>query len=189
MYHLPHYEDLPEVEITAITMRGDRPIYRNHQTYAGYRSPAVAAAVSRGGAVQPADRDRPQREGRALPDLGRGALLHPAVRLSARRLRQRRADAAMGAPWLNTKLVVAVSPDTDLDDPGDVYHAIATRCDPARDIIIVGNTRGSPYDPSASRSKGSIPGGPSARWASMPPSSRGTIPPISNAPGRATGAR
>ena len=24
---------------------------------------------------------------------------------------------AMGAPWLNTKLVVAVSPDTDLDDP------------------------------------------------------------------------
>ena len=43
---------------------------------------------------------------------------------------------AMGAPWLNTKLVVAVSPDTDLDDPGDVYHAIATRCDPARDVII-----------------------------------------------------
>ncbi len=37
---------------------------------------------------------------------------------------------AMGAPWLNTKMVVAVSPDTDLDDTGDVYHAIATRCDP-----------------------------------------------------------
>ena len=32
MYNLPHYEYLPEVEITAITMRGDRPIYRNHQT-------------------------------------------------------------------------------------------------------------------------------------------------------------
>jgi 2,5-furandicarboxylate decarboxylase 1 len=32
MYNLPHYENLPEVEITAITMRGDRPIYRNHQT-------------------------------------------------------------------------------------------------------------------------------------------------------------
>ena len=56
---------------------------------------------------------------------------------------------AMGAPWLNTKLVVAVSPDTNLDDPGDVYHAVATRCDPARDVIIVPNTRGSPYDPSA----------------------------------------
>jgi UbiD family decarboxylase len=55
----------------------------------------------------------------------------------------------MGAPWLNTKMVVAVSPDTDLERPGEVYHAIATRCDPARDIIVVPRTRGSPYDPSA----------------------------------------
>src|SRR5262249_50191447 len=64
---------------------------------------------------------------------------------------------AMGAPWLNTKLVVAVSPDTDLDDPGDVYHAIATRCDPARDVIVVPNTRGSPYDPSARPLEGQYP--------------------------------
>ena len=63
----------------------------------------------------------------------------------------------MGAPWLNTKLVVAVWPDTDLDNPGDVYHAIATRCDPARDIIIVPNTRGSPYDPSARPLDGQYP--------------------------------
>ncbi len=64
---------------------------------------------------------------------------------------------AMGAPWLNTKLVVAVSPDTNLDDPADVYHAIATRCDPARDVIIVSNTRGSPYDPSARPLEGHYP--------------------------------
>lgn len=56
---------------------------------------------------------------------------------------------AMGAPWINTKLVVAVSPDTDIEDAADVYHAIATRADPARDIFTVGNTRGSLYDPSA----------------------------------------
>jgi 2,5-furandicarboxylate decarboxylase 1 len=56
---------------------------------------------------------------------------------------------AMGAPWLNTKMVVAVSPDVDLDNPGDVFRSMATRCDPSRDIIVVGNTRGSPYDPSA----------------------------------------
>ena len=43
----------------------------------------------------------------------------------------------MGSPWLNTKMVVAVSPDTNLDDPAEVYHAIATRADPARDVIIV----------------------------------------------------
>ena len=63
----------------------------------------------------------------------------------------------MGAPWLNTKLAVAVSPDTDLDDPGDVYHAIATRCDPARDVVVVPNTRGSPYDPSARPLEGQYP--------------------------------
>ena len=97
---------------------------------------------------------------------------------------------AMGAPWLNTKMVVAVSPDTDLDDPGDVYHAIATRCDPARDIIIVGeHARLALRSRPPSRSKASIRGGSSARWASMPPSSRGTTPRISNAPGPATGAR
>ena len=54
----------------------------------------------------------------------------------------------MGAPWLNTKMVVAVSPDTDISNPAEVYHAMATRCDPSRDIIIVDNTRGSPFDPS-----------------------------------------
>jgi 2,5-furandicarboxylate decarboxylase 1 len=32
MYFLPHYDNCPEFEATAITMRGDRPIYRNHQT-------------------------------------------------------------------------------------------------------------------------------------------------------------
>jgi len=63
----------------------------------------------------------------------------------------------MGAPWLNTKMVVAVSPDTDIDDARDVYHAIATRCDPARDIIVVPNTRGSPYDPSAQPLAGHAP--------------------------------
>ena len=45
-----------------------------------HRPSAVAAALSRGGALQSAERDRPRRQGRALPDLGRGALLHPPVR-------------------------------------------------------------------------------------------------------------
>ncbi len=55
---------------------------------------------------------------------------------------------AMGAPWLNTKMVVAVSPDTDIDDARDVYLAMATRVDPARDIVVVPHTRGSLFDPS-----------------------------------------
>jgi UbiD family decarboxylase len=64
---------------------------------------------------------------------------------------------AMGAPWLNTKMVVAVSPDTDIDNPGDVYLAMASRADPARDVIIVPQTRGSPFDPSAMPIEGQAP--------------------------------
>ena len=35
------------------------------------------------------------------------------------------------------------------DDARDVYYAIAMRSDPARDMFVVPNTRGSLYDPSA----------------------------------------
>ena len=31
MYALPKKQKLPELRVTAITMRADRPIYRNHQ--------------------------------------------------------------------------------------------------------------------------------------------------------------
>ena len=64
---------------------------------------------------------------------------------------------AMGAPWLNTKMVVAISPDTDIDDARDIYLAMATRVDPARDIVVVPNTRGSLFDPSGSPIEGQEP--------------------------------
>lgn len=149
MYHLPHHENIPELEVTAITMRGDRPIYRNHQTC-------------------------PDTDHQTLPRLCHEAVLYNRLTemgLTVRDVRFPTWGAAlscilqfdypregfvndalmlvMGSPWLNTKLVVAVSPDTNIDDPGDVYHAIATRVDPARDVFVVPNTRGSLYDPSA----------------------------------------
>jgi UbiD family decarboxylase len=157
MYYLPHFENVPEFHLTAITMREDRPIYRNHQSC-------------------------PATDHQTLPRLCHEAVLFNRLRemdLDARDVRfpawggalscilqfsySRQGfvnDAlmmAMGAPWLNTKLVVAVSPDTDLDNPADVYHAIATRADPARDVFIVGNTRGSLYDPAAAPLEGSYP--------------------------------
>ncbi len=157
MYHLPHYEELPEVEITAITMRADRPIYRNHQT-----TPETDH--------QPLPRlcheavlyNRLSEIGLDVKDVRFptwGAALSCLIQVTAPRegFMNDALMTAMGAPWLNTKLVVAVSPDTDLDDPADVYHAIATRCDPSRDVIIVGNTRGSPYDPSARPLEGHYP--------------------------------
>jgi UbiD family decarboxylase len=157
MYHLPHYENLPEVEITAITMRADRPIYRNHQTCPDTDHQTLprlcheAVLYNRLSEIGLEVKDvRFPTWGAALScilqfDYPREGMVNDALML------------AMGAPWLNTKLVVAVSPDSNLDDPGDVYHAIATRCDPARDVIIVPDTRGSPYDPSARPLEGQYP--------------------------------
>jgi len=148
-YYLPKTSKLPEFTVTAITMRADRPIYRNHLTC-------------------------PETDHQPLPRLCHEAVLYNRLTEMGLKVKDVRFptwgaavscilqfdypregfvnDAlmlAMGSPWLNTKMVVAVSPDTDLDKPAEVYHAIATRCDPARDIIIVPHTRGSPYDPSA----------------------------------------
>ncbi|MGE0733250.1 MAG: hypothetical protein AB7P50_00700, partial [Alphaproteobacteria bacterium] len=64
--------------------------------------------------------------------------------------------ALMTTPLINGKIAVAVSEDTDIDDPGAVYHAICTRSDPGRDVIVVPTTRGHPGDPSATP----IPGDP-----------------------------
>ena len=157
MYNLPHFENVPQLDVTAITMRADRPLYRNHQTC-------------------------PDTDHQTLPRLCHEAVLYNRLSEMGLEVKDVRFptwgaalscilqfeyprqgfvnDAlmlAMGSPWLNTKMVVAVSPDTDIDDPGSVYHAIATRADPARDIIIVPGTRGSIYDPSAEPLGGAYP--------------------------------
>ena len=155
MYHLPHAEHLPIFEVSAITMRADRPIYRNHQTTPDTDHQTLprlcheAVLYNRLTEIGLAVKDvRFPPWGGALScilqfDYPRDGFVNDALM------------TAMGAPWLNTKLVVAVSPDTNLDDPGDVYHAIATRCDPARDVIVVPHTRGSLYDPAAAAMPGS----------------------------------
>src|SRR5262249_37653635 len=53
MYHLPHFENVPEVEITAVTMRGDRPIYRNHQTCPDTDHPGLPRLRPEAGLLNP----------------------------------------------------------------------------------------------------------------------------------------
>jgi 2,5-furandicarboxylate decarboxylase 1 len=157
MYHLPHYDDVPELEITAITMCGDRPIYRNHQTCPDtdhqtlprlcHEAVLYNRLIELGLDVKDV---RFPTWGGALScilqfDYPREGFVNDALML------------AMGSPWLNTKMVVAISPDTDIESPAEVYHAIASRVDPARDIIIVPGTRGSLYDPSATPMAGRHP--------------------------------
>jgi UbiD family decarboxylase len=161
MYFLPKSSRVPEFEVTAITMRADRPIVRNHQTCPDTDHQPLprlcheAVLYNRLSEMGLAVKDvRFPTWGAALScvvqfDYPREGMVNDALML------------VMGSPWLNTKMVVAVSPDTDLDRPGEVYHAIATRCDPARDVIIVPNTRGSPYDPSGT------PFGPDKFWRTV----------------------
>ena len=156
-YFLPKEQKIPRIDVTAITMRADRPIYRNHQTV-------------------------PDTDHQPLPRLCHEAVLYNRITEIGLDVRDVRFppwgaavscvlqvdyprpgfvnDAlmqAMGAPWLNTKMVVAVSPDTDVDDPGAVYRAIATRADPARDLFVVPATRGSLYEPSGALIPGHEP--------------------------------
>ncbi|OGL10126.1 MAG: hypothetical protein A3I14_13195 [Candidatus Rokubacteria bacterium RIFCSPLOWO2_02_FULL_73_56] len=65
--------------------------------------------------------------------------------------------AALGAD-LYVKRVVVVDHDVDVFDDRQVNWAIATRCQPDRDLTVVTNTRGSDLDPSA-REDGST-----AKW-------------------------
>ncbi|MFQ5665012.1 MAG: UbiD family decarboxylase domain-containing protein [Candidatus Binatia bacterium] len=147
-YFLPRTVPAPEFEVTAITMRRN-PIYRNHQIV-------------------------PFTDHQPLPRLFHEAQLYRQLRSMGLDVREvffppwgaalsciiqvapafdgQVADAllaVMGAPWLNTKLVVAVDPDINVYDPADVYFALATRVDPARHVVVVPNTRANPMDPSA----------------------------------------
>ena len=148
-YYLPKSSTLPEFTLTAMTMRADRPIVRNHQTCPDTDHQPLPRLCHEAMLY-----NRLTEMGLAVKDVRFptwGAALSCIVQFDYPRdgFVNDALMACMGAPWLNTKMVVAVSPDTDLDDAADVYYAIATRCDPARDLIVVAHTRGSPYDPSA----------------------------------------
>ena len=157
MYFLPKQQLLPSMQITAITMRRDRPIYRNHQT-----TPNTDHQVLPRLCHEAVLYNRLREIGLEVSDVRFptwGAALSCIIQVEAPRegFINDALMTCMGAPWLNTKMVVAVSPDTDIDNPGEVYHAMATRCDPSRDVIIVDDTRGSPYDPSARPLEGPFP--------------------------------
>ncbi len=148
-YYLPRSSKLPEFTLTAMTMRADRPIVRNHQSCPDTDHQPLPRLCHEAMLY-----NRLTEMGLAVKDVRFptwGAALSCIVQFGYPRegFVNDALMACMGAPWLNTKMVVAVSPDTNLDDPADVYYAIATRCDPARDLIVVPHTRGSPYDPSA----------------------------------------
>jgi UbiD family decarboxylase len=138
----------PVFEITAITM-SDTLIYRNHMMtpftdhqelprlfheailYERLQAMGIrvhdVAFPNGGGALLCAIQIEPAMDGQATD-----ALL-----------------SVLGSTFMNAKMVVAVDPDIDIHDPRDLEYALATRVDPSRDVLIVPNSRGWPFDPSA----------------------------------------
>lgn len=150
MYYIPRQTPQPVVRMTAITMRKDRPIYRNYQT-----TPETDHQIIPRLCHEAVLYNRLTEMGLAVKDVrfpSWGGAMSCIVQIEGVPRVGFINDALMmmmSCPWNNAKLSVAISEDTDIDNPGSVYHALATRCDPARDAITVPLTRGSQWDPSA----------------------------------------
>jgi 2,5-furandicarboxylate decarboxylase 1 len=54
----------------------------------------------------------------------------------------------------DVKQVIVVDEDVDIHDPAEVEWAVATRCQPDRDLLIVSNSQGSKLDPSSNNGVG-----------------------------------
>jgi UbiD family decarboxylase len=163
MLFTPGANQQPVFEVTAITMRRDA-IYRNHMMtpftdhqelprlwqeailYERIRGMGVpvhdVAYVNAGGAMLLLLQVEPRADGQV-----KDALL-----------------AAMGS-FTNNKLVVAVDPDIDIFSERDVLYALATRVDPARDLVVVDGTRGWIFDP---RSRPLVDASPAAEMSRFP---------------------
>lgn len=150
MYRIPRESLQPRVDFTAITMRADRPIYRNYQT-----TPETDHQVIPRLCHEAVLYNRLSEMGVPIKDIrfptfggAMSCILQLAV-IPRDGIINDALMMMMSCPWNNAKMSVAISADTDIGSAAAVYHAIATRCDPARDMFIVDRTRGSLWDPSA----------------------------------------
>jgi 2,5-furandicarboxylate decarboxylase 1 len=156
MLFTPYASPQPVFEVTAITTNRN-PIYRHHQM-------------------------TPFTDHQEMPRLFHEAILYERIRAMGLKVRdvhfpqgggalsviiqvEPAAEgqvtdallAVLGSPWSNTKMAIAVDPDIDIYDNRDVLYAMATRVDPSRDVTIIGNARGWPFDPSAQPVLGALP--------------------------------
>lgn len=156
MLFLPYAAQQPVFEVTAITMRSN-PIYRNHQM-TPFTDHQEMPRLFHEAIIY----DRLRALGVGIRDVyfspGGGAL---SVFIQVEPTMDGQVTDALlsvlGSTWMNTKMVVAVDPDIDIYDYRDVHYAMATRVDPSKDVVTVGNARGLPFDPSAEPVLGAFP--------------------------------
>lgn len=132
---------------------------------------------------------------RRLKDVGGGPLLHNvialpgifglAVQMTPRFYGEAKnlLMAALASEYQHPKVAIAVDPDVDLFNPAELLWALATRVDPARDIVVIPGTHNHAMDASLAELGG--PG--TALWQRLGSKVLidATIPPPADAKARA----
>lgn len=144
----PYSSQQPVFEVSAITMQ-DQPIYRNHQMTPFTDHQELPRLFHEAIIFE-----RLQTMGIDVRDVHfpAGGGHFSCILQVAPTMDGQVTDAilcALGAPWLNMKMVVAVDPDIDIYDDRELHYVIASRVNPSRDLIIIDNARGTPFDPTA----------------------------------------
>lgn len=167
MLFTPYASQQPVFEVTAITMRADHQIWRNH-----LMTPFTDHQEMPRLFYEAIIYDRLRAMGLEVHDVlfsqGGGAL-SVFIQVSPR-FEGQVTDAllsVLGASWLNCKMVVAVDPDIDIHDYRDVHYAMAVRVDPSKDLVVVPHGRGFPFDPTAQPLLGALPNTAETRFPSV----------------------
>lgn len=162
----PYASQQPVFEVTAITMRKDRPIYRNH-LMTPFTDHQEMPRIFHEAIIY--EKLRAMIDIRDVHFSQGGGSLSVIIQV-APSFDGQVTDAllsVLGSTWLNTKMVIAVDLDIDIYDYRDVHYAMAVRVDPSKDVITVPRARGFPFDPTAEPVVGALPDTEETRFPSV----------------------
>ncbi len=144
----------PLVRIKAISMRRDAIYYNLHMPWEN----TWLAAPTRYAAIRQALKTAGVQVKDINVTLGGCAFWHAVI--SIRKQPGEGKNALLAAlSVMDLKHVVVVDDDIDVFDPTEVEWAIATRVQGDKDVMIVGNARAKPLDPSLPQGYGVVPTG------------------------------
>jgi 2,5-furandicarboxylate decarboxylase 1 len=144
----------PLVHIKAISMRRDAIYYNLHMPWEN----TWLAAPTRYAAIRQALKTAGVQVKDINVTLGGCAFWHAVI--SIRKQPGEGKNALLAAlSVMDLKHVVVVDDDIDVFDPTEVEWAIATRVQGDRDVMVIGNARAKPLDPSLPQGWGVVPTG------------------------------
>jgi 2,5-furandicarboxylate decarboxylase 1 len=144
----------PLVRIKAIAMRKDAIYYNLHMPWEN----TWLAAPTRYAAIRQALRTAGVQVKDINVTLGGCAFWHAVISIKKQPGEGKNALLA-ALSVMDLKHVVVVDDDIDVFDPTEVEWAIATRVQGDKDLIVVGNARAKPLDPSLPQGYGVVPTG------------------------------